>query len=315
MRPAEHTDPGNDFHSGFVALLGRPNVGKSTLLNALVGEEVAITTAMPQTTRLRMMGVVHRPGYQVVLVDTPGIHRTSSGDGQALNRQMNTEALAAAGDVDIVAMMIEAGGRGFTCQYTGEDEMVLETVRRAGKPALCLANKIDLLADRQRLDRVLQGYRETGLFRRVLPISALSGEGLPRLLVELAEMLPAGPPYFPAETITDQPERLLAAERVRQQVILHTSQEIPFATAVVVESFQEKPDITVIQAVIYTERQSQKGIVIGRGGRRLKTIGTAARRAIEKMLGRRVYLDLRVKVKSDWTRTAGGLRSVGLETR
>lgn len=315
MNTAGNSEPGNDFRSGFVALLGRPNVGKSTLLNALVGEELAITTAMPQTTRRRMMGVVHGPGYQIVVVDTPGIHRSGADQRRALNRQMNNEALAAAADVDIVAMVIEAEGRGCGRQLDDEDERVLAAVRRARKPALCLVNKIDLLADRRQLQLVMQGYRETGLFSQVLCLSALTGENLTRLRKELAGLLPAGPPYFPATALTDQPERLLAAERVRQQVIEQTTQEVPFATAVAVESFREKPDITVIQAVIYTERQGQKGIVIGRGGRRLKSIGSAARRSIEKLLGRRVYLDLRVKVKADWTRTDGGLRSVGLETR
>ncbi|RME26994.1 MAG: GTPase Era [Deltaproteobacteria bacterium] len=302
----------HDFRSGFVALLGRPNVGKSTLLNRLVGHPVAIATAMPQTTRSAIRGVVHMADSQIVLVDTPGLH-VQVGRARALNQQMNRQAEGAASDVDVVLLMVEAIGRGFTTEPTEEDRFVLDKLGRAGKPTLLVVNKVDLLKDSRALEPVAEFYMSTGLFEGVLALSALTGEGVERLLETLKKMIPAGPAYFPPEMFTDQPEQLLAAERIREQIILQTGQEVPFSTAVSIESFEPKKDITVIGAVIYCERESQRGILIGRKGARLKSIGMRARESIEKILGKRVYLELMVKVKSDWTKTSGGLRAVGMD--
>ncbi len=307
---SEHADRTADFRSGFAALAGRPNVGKSTLLNALVGETVAIATHRPQTTRNRIRGIVHRPSSQVVFVDTPGIHQHP----RAINEHMLAEAQAALGDVDLCVVLVEADGRGSKPQATEEDRLVLDSVRRCGKPALLAINKIDRLADRSRLLPLLEAYAALDLFEELIPISALRGEGIDALLVAIERRLPEGPAYFPEDMITDQPERELAAEFIRQQAILRVSQELPYSLAVEVESFRDLPGANPfvgIQAVLYVERDSQKGILIGKRGQNLREIGRAARRAIEGLLGVRVHLDLRVKVARGWSKSRGGLRRVG----
>lgn len=300
----------SEFRSGFVALVGRPNVGKSTLLNALVGETVAIATHRPQTTRTRIRGIVNRDGCQVVFVDTPGIHQRD----HALNDFMLTEARSAVSDVDLVVLLIEADKRGAQPDREDEDRLVLEMLKQAGRRALLAVNKIDRLVDKARLLPVLEAWAATDLFEELLPISALKRQGLEELLVAIAARLPIGPQYFPEDMITDQPERLLAAELIREQAILRVGAEVPYSLAVEVEAFEDIPGrqpLTRIYALIYVERESQKGILIGKAGLMLREIGRAARRNIESLLGCRVHLDLRVKVARRWTHTEAGLRRVG----
>jgi len=294
-----------------VALVGRPNVGKSTLLNALVGERVAIATPRPQTTRTRIRGVVHRPGCQIVFVDTPGIHTRS----WQLNRFMLGEARAALGEVDLAVLLVEARGRGSRPEEDDEDRLVLELLAEAGVPALLAINKIDTLADKGQLLPLMQAYASLGRFEELIPVSALREEGLEPLLAAIVARLAEGPAYFPEELYTDQPERQMVAELVREAAMLRTEDEIPYCLAVQVDAFEEQPDrgLVRILATVFVERESQKGILIGKGGRHLKEIGTAARRAIEQLLERKVFLGLTVKVAPDWSRTAGGLRKVGYE--
>jgi len=313
--PAEENLPPG-FRSGFVALAGRPNVGKSTLLNALVGEEVAIITRRPQTTRRRIRGMLNRDTCQIVFVDTPGIHLwTQAKSTPSLNKYMLSEARAALGEVDLIVLLAEATGRGGSLEPDEEDRLVLEALRKAGRECLLCINKIDLLKQKEKLLPLIQAYNQTGMFSELIPISALKNDGLERLVTAIESRLPEGPRYFPREMFTDQPERQLAAEYIRRQVLQQTDQEVPYHSAVEIIAFEEESGSGLIEvhAVIYVERNSQKGILIGKGGKKLKAIGAEARKAISRLLGRRVYLDLRVKVKKGWSRTPAGLRSVGYE--
>ncbi len=312
LDPAVKDGSPDGFRSGFVALIGRPNVGKSTLLNAVVGETVAIATHRPQTTRTRLRGIVHRPAAQIVFVDTPGFHQRE----QAINRFMLNEAQAALGDVDLVVLLVEADGRGRTPEDEPEDRLVLDALRKSGLPALLAVNKIDRLADKAGLLPILQAYAGLELFQELLPISALKQDGLEPLLSAIESRLPPGPAYFPEDMITDQPERLLAAEFIREKAILRVGDEIPYSLAVEVESFEDLPGrqpMVGIHALIYVERNSQKGILIGKGGKTLRDIGQAARLAIEGLLQCRVHLELRVKVAKRWSHSRGGLRRVGYD--
>jgi len=313
--PGEESLPPG-FRSGFVALAGRPNVGKSTLLNALVGEEVAITTRRPQTTRRRIRGMLNRGSCQIIFVDTPGIHLWTQGKSTpSLNKYMLAEAKAALGEVDLIVLLVDAAGRGGSLEPDDEDRLVLEALRKAGRECLLCINKIDLLKQKEKLLPLIQAYQQTGMFAELIPVSALKNDGLERLVAAIEARLPEGPRYFPQEMFTDQPERQLAAEYIRRQVLLQTDQEVPYHSAVEIIAFEEDPDSGLIElhAVIFVERNSQKGILIGKGGKKLKAIGAGARKAIGRMLDRRVYLDLRVKVKKGWSRTPAGLRSVGYE--
>jgi GTP-binding protein Era len=312
---SENLPPG--FRSGFVAIAGRPNVGKSTLLNALVGEEVAIATRRPQTTRRRIRGIVNRGNSQIVFVDTPGIHLWKSTTAEPwLNKYMLAEARSALSEVDLTVLLVEARRRGGSLEPDAEDRLALEAVRQAGRECLLCINKIDLLKQKEKLLPLMEAYLHTKLFSELIPISALKNDGLDRLLESIESRLPEGPRYFPIDMPTDQPERLLAAEYIRRQVLLQTNQEVPYHAAVEVIAFEEEAGESgriQLHAVIFVERDSQKGILIGKGGRKLKAIGAAAREAIGRLLGRRVHLDLRVKVKKGWSRTPAGLRSVGYE--
>jgi len=315
-----------DFRSGFVALVGRPNVGKSTLLNKMVGEIVAIATNRPQTTRTRIRGIVNRPNCQIVFLDTPGIHLAPAARSKpsaiakkdrAINKYMRSEAQAALGEVDLTVLLVEAQGRGRQPEQDLEDRLVMDSIRKVKCPNLLAINKIDLLKNKEMILPVIQAYQQTELFEEMIPISAKNGDGVEQLLTAIDSRLTAGPQYFPLDMITDQPERILTAEFIREQVIRHTNQEIPFATAVEVISFEdvEGRDLVRIHAVIYIERKSPKGILIGKGGQKLKTIGSLARKSIEDMLACQVFLDLRVKVKADWSKTQRGMRSVGFEQK
>ncbi len=285
------------FRSGFVCILGRPNAGKSTLLNALVGEKLAIISPKPQTTRNRIQGVVHIPkkkgnnGGQVVLIDTPGVHKPDS----SLGRKMMVEVREALEGCDLVLVMMDV-----TRKLDPRDEFALQLLRRTGTKAFLILNKVDLIREKSKLLPVIEEYRKLYDFAEVIPISALKRNGLDRLLDRILAVLPAGPAYFPEDQITDQPARFMAAEIIREQVLLNTTEEIPYSTTVIVDSFEEGQRLTRIAATIYCEREGQKGILVGKGGQMLKKIGTSARIQVERMLGTKVFLELFVKAEPGW---------------
>ncbi len=284
------------FRSGFVSIIGRPNAGKSTLLNALVGEKLAIVTRKPQTTRNRILGVVHvsrkgkRPAGQIVLVDTPGIQKPSS----ALDKRMMKEVYDALEGCDLLLLIVDA-----IASAKGVDPFTLEIAKRSKLPCFLLLNKVDAIR-KETLLPLIASYREVHEFLEVIPISALKESGLDTLLDAIMKALPEGPRYFPNDQVTDQPERFLAAELIREQVLLLTSQEVPHSTTVLIDRFEEGAKLTRIAATIYCERDGQKAILIGKQGGNLKKIGTNARLQIERLLGTKVFLELFVKVQPRW---------------
>ena len=278
------------LRTGFVAIVGRPNVGKSTFVNALVGQKVAIVTSRPQTTRNRILGIVNRPDAQVVLIDTPGIHRPDS----ALGRQMLNEVAQAMEGIDVLALMIDASHG-----LTAADRLALERSRRFNGPKILLMNKIDRMSKPALLPLLETCAREQA-FAEMIPISALTGDGTKQALDQFIAYLPEGEPYFPKDQVTDQPERFLAAEIIREKAMQATHQEVPQAVAVQLDTFEERPALIHMRATIQVEREGQKGILIGRGGVMLKEIGTAARKELELILGTKVFLELHVKVQKDW---------------
>jgi GTPase len=303
------------FRSGFVCILGRPNAGKSTLLNALVGEKLAIISGKPQTTRNRIQGIINVPkgplpvlgkgprprapksdGAQIVLIDTPGVHKPDS----SLGRKMMVEVREALEGCDLVLMIMDV-----TQKLDPRDQFALDLVKPSGTKAFLILNKVDLVHDKAKLLPLIEEYRKLFHFSEVVPISALKRNGLDRLLDLIVKALPAGPVYFPEDQITDQPARFMAAEMIREQVLVHTKEEIPYATTVIVDNFEENAKLARIAATIYCERQGQKGILVGRGGQMLKKIGSAARVQIERMLGTRVFLELYVKVEPGWRDSRG----------
>jgi GTPase len=286
------------FHSGFVCILGRPNAGKSTLLNALVGEKLAIVSPKPQTTRNRILGIVQIPkqkkkvGGQIVLIDTPGVHKPDS----SLGRKMMSEVREALEGCDLLLLIVDV-----TRRFGQSDESVLEMARRSKTPVFLLLNKIDLLRNQKdKLLPIIDEYQKLHAFKEIIPLSARKPEGLDLLLERVISVLPEGPRYFPEDQVTDQPARFMAAEIIREQVLTETSEEVPYATTVLVEQFEEGAKLTRIAAAIYCEREGQKRILIGKQAQMLKKIGTAARLQIEKMVGTRVFLELFVKVSPDW---------------
>jgi GTP-binding protein Era len=288
------------FRSGFVAIVGRPNAGKSTLLNALVGEKIAIVTEKPQTTRTRIQGMLNvkavpgRPAGQIVFVDTPGVHKPDS----RLNRKMMQEIHAALESRDLVLLIVDV-----TEKFRPADQHVIDLVKRAGGPVFLLLNKIDKL-QKDKLLPIIAQYSTLHDFNEIIPISAAKGSGLDILMDKIVRALPDGPRYFPEDQLTDQPERFIASEIIREKVLLKTSKELPYATAVLVEQYQESDRLTRIAAAIYCERDGQKAILIGKGGQKLKEMGTAARHELEALLGKKVYLELFVKVKPGWRQSA-----------
>jgi len=285
------------FRSGFVCILGRPNAGKSTLLNALVGEKLAIISPKPQTTRNRIQGVVHVPkrkgkdGAQIVLIDTPGVHKPDS----SLGRKMMVEVREALEGCDLVLVIVDVSHK-----LDPRDQFALDLVKQSNAKVFLILNKIDLIPDKSKLLPLIEEYRKLYNFAEVVPISALKRKGLDDLLKTILAALPTGPAYFPEDEVTDQPARFMAAEIIREQVLLNTSEEIPYATTVIVDSFEEGKRLTRIGATIYCERQGQKGILVGKGGRMLKKIGTSARMQMERMLGTKVFLELYVKAEPGW---------------
>ncbi len=286
------------FHSGFACIIGRPNAGKSTLLNALAGEKLAIVSPKPQTTRSRVLGVIHiprqpkKPGAQVVLIDTPGVNRPET----SLGRKMMSEVREALNGCDVILLIADASRRG-----EPGDDFLLNLLKSTKTPAFLLLNKIDLLrSEKGKLLPIIDQYARLHHFREVIPISARKREGLDLLLEKLTAALPEGPHYFPEDQVTDQPARFMAAELIREQILMATSEEVPHSTTVVVEQFEEGARLTRIAAAIFCERDGQKRILIGKQGQMLKQIGTAARLEMERMLGTKVFLELFVKVRANW---------------
>jgi GTP-binding protein Era len=302
------------FRAGFVAIVGRPNVGKSTLLNRVLGEHVAIVTPRPQTTRTRILGLHNLPGAQIAFFDTPGLHRAKG----ALNRRMVETALTTLTEVDAVLMLIESGTGPEGRVEVGEaTRWAIEEVRRARKPAILGINKMDR-APRAALLPVIDAYKDLHAWADIVPFSALTGDNVDALVEALIQHLPPSEaPLFPPDVLTDQAERLLAAEYVREQVMLRTRQEIPYAAAVEVEEFdesdrREEGGLVRISALIWVERDSQKAIVIGKKGAMLKEIGTRARERLERLLGCKVFLSLLVKVDERWSERRDALKRHGL---
>lgn len=303
------------IHAGFVAVVGRPNVGKSTLLNRILGEKVSIVTARPQTTRTRILGVWNGPSAQIAFFDTPGLHKAKG----ALNKRMVETALSTLREVDAVLLLVEAGtGPNGQVEVGESTRWAIAEVVRTGAPAFLGINKMDR-APRETLLPVIDAYRKIHDFREIVPFSALTGENVPRLLELLTGALPESEaPLFPPDVLTDQLEKDLAAEFVREQVMLLTREEIPYATAVVVEAFDETErrdggGLVRIDAAIWVEREGQKAIVIGKGGAMLKSIGTRAREALERLLGAKVFLKLHVRVEERWSERSPTLSRLGLD--
>jgi GTP-binding protein Era len=279
-----------EFRSGFVAIVGRPNAGKSTLVNRLVGQKIAIVTAKPQTTRNRIQGIVNRPEGQIIFIDTPGLHEADS----ALGRQMMQEVAAALEGIDVLLLMVDASR-----MQPHADDLLLEKAKRfRGKTILAL-NKVDRLP-KPKLLPMMEAFAKVVEFAAIVPTSALKGAGCDELLDEIFKQLPKGEPYFPEDQVTDQPERFLAAEIIREKAIQVMYHEVPYALAVFVEKFEETPKLLRIEALMNVERDSQKKILIGHRGEMLKKIGTEARKELESILGAKIYLGLFVKVAPDW---------------
>jgi len=290
------------FRSGFVCILGKLNAGKSTLLNALAGEKLAIVSPKPQTTRNRVLGVIHIPktkgrsGAQVVLIDTPGVHRADT----SLGKKMMAEVREALSGCDLVLVIVDAMRK-----KDADDQSLFRLIEKSKTPVFLLLNKIDLLREKGALLPLIEEQAKLHVFREVIPISARKGDGLEVLLQKVVAALPAGPPYFPEDQITDQPARFMVSELIREQVLLNTAEEVPHSVTVLTEQYEELPKLTRIAAAIFCEREGQKRILVGRQGQMLKKIGTAARLEIEKMLGTKVYLELFVKVRANWREARG----------
>ena len=293
------------FRSGFVSLIGRPNVGKSTLLNLLLGQKIAIISPKPQTTRNRILGIKNLPSGQIIFLDTPGIHRS----GNLLNQSMVRTALATLQEVDVVCLLIEANSPGHE-----ENDWILENLQKVRKPVFLAINKIDLVPKGNLLP-IMERFSQKRPFEQIIPISAVLGEGVDILVRELLKILPEGPRLFPEDMVTDLPERFLAAELIREKVFHLTREEIPYATAVAVEEFKEREEknLVVIRAIIQVERETQKGILIGEKGKRLKEIGRLAREEMEALLGVRVFLELWVKVEKNWRDDPRALHRLGFQ--
>ncbi|MBV9507127.1 MAG: GTPase Era [Acidobacteriia bacterium] len=293
------------FRSGFVSLVGRPNAGKSTLLNTLVGQKVAIVAGKPQTTRVLIQGVLTLPDAQIVFVDTPGIHKADT----PLNKRMMDTVRAALEERDLLLFIADAAQ-----PFSNEDRRALDVLRQTGTPAVLVLNKIDLLKDKAVLLPLIEHYKAAYEFAGYVPVSAARAQGVEELRTLILSHLPEGPAYFPEDHVTDQPERFLAAELIREKVLLATRQEVPHSVAVMVDGWEETANITRIYATIRVERPGQKAIIIGAKGAMLKKVGTLARQEMERLFGIRIFLDLRVRVEPGWRTRPGFLDSLDWRT-
>lgn len=295
------------YRSGFVAIIGRPNVGKSTLLNRIVGQKVAIMSDKPQTTRNKIQGIYTSEDFQIIFIDTPGIHKPK----HKLGEYLVEVAYNTLKEVDAILYVVDA-----TAEYGGGEEYIIRSLAGVKTPVILAVNKIDLIDDRGRISEIIAQYQNRYPFAEILPVSAITGENLAQLLQVLGGYLPEGPQYYPEDMVTDQPERFVIAELIREKVLHLTREEVPHSVAVVVETVKDRGNGKIyVEAIIYVERESQKGIIIGKRGQMLKEIGRLARLDIEAILGSHTYLDLWVKVKPDWRRREVDLRNFGYTTR
>ncbi|MBU1169280.1 MAG: GTPase Era [Proteobacteria bacterium] len=290
------------FKSGYVAIVGAPNAGKSTLLNRLLGEKLSITSRKPQTTRNRILGVVHRPSAQLIFLDTPGVHKSTA----ALNERMVEVAFSVMGDVDLVLVLVDVSS-----PDPASEEFLVKKLENLNKKVVLGLNKIDCVSKPELLG-IINTWSKVYSFEGIVPISAKHGDQVDVLLGLIEDHLPEGPPLFPEDTMTDLPERFFVAEMVREKVFRLTGQEIPYSAAVTVDSFSHDKGLTRINATIHVERDSQKGIVIGKAGSKLKQIGEDSRKEIEKMLGRKVFLKLFVRVQKNWSRDTKAITKFGV---
>jgi GTPase len=296
--------PSPEFHSGFAALVGRPNVGKSTLLNALVGQKVSIVTPRPQTTRHRIVGISRLPNAEIAFVDTPGLHH---GGTRALNKAMNRTAASALDGADLVVLVVEA------IRWTGEDELALERLKTSGRPAILAVNKVDRVHPRELLLPYLGSVAQKHTFLEIVPISALKAKGITDLQSTIAKHLPSAPAMFPDGELTDRGREFRIAEMIREKLTLELNQEVPYGIAVEVERIAEEDGQLVVNAAIWVDREGQKPIVIGAKGERLKRVGRSARMQLNEILGHRLHLTLWVKVRENWADNTRALQELGLE--
>jgi GTP-binding protein Era len=290
------------FRCGTVSVVGRPNVGKSTLVNALVGFKVSIVAPKPQTTRHRIAGVLSRGDGQIVFIDTPGLHDAA---GNAINRRLNRTARGALGEADVVALVVDSR------RWTGEDEAALAAAVDCGRPVVLVLNQVDRIADKASLLPTIAELARRHAFAAVVPVSAAKRDNLEALVRAILDLLPEGPPMFGPDQVTDRSERFVVAEQVREQLVRRLHAELPYATTVEVEAFKRERKVLKVAATIWVEREGQKGIVLGAGGAQLKHIGIAARREIERLLGGRCHLALHVKVREGWSDDEAALRRFG----
>jgi len=297
------TDKYNNFKSGYVAIVGVPNAGKSTLLNRMLGEKISITSKKPQTTRNRILGVMHRPGAQLVFIDTPGIFKASD----TLNLRIVDTALSAIGDADLIVFVLDVANPDPTSEY-----FLVRRLQEQLRPVILALNKIDLV-EKSALLEIIQKWSTEYRFDVIVPISATEGTQIEKLIEAMETFLPDGPPYFPEDALTDLPQRFIAAEMIRETVFRLTGEEIPYATAVTVDSFKEEKGgkLVKIEATIHLERSSQKGIIIGKEGSKLKRIGTESRQKIEHLLDTKVFLKLFVRVQKNWRKDTRALKKFG----
>ena len=297
-----NNDNTKTFKAGFVAIVGAPNVGKSTLLNQMLGEKISITSRKPQTTRNRIVGIVQRPNSQLIFIDTPGIHRAR----RTLNIRIVDAALSALGDVDVILVMIDVVN-----PDPESETLLVKKLNKQKRPVVLVLNKIDLVAKPDLLS-IIDKWSKAYAFEAVIPVAAILGHQIDELLDTVEALLPESPPLYPDHALTDMPERFIAGEMIREKVFRLTGQEIPYSVAVTVESFsEESKNLVTINATIHVERDSQKGMIIGKNGSRLKMIGTEARKEIERMLGTKVYLKLFVRVNKNWSKDTKALRRFG----
>ena len=297
-------EPSPSSRCGFAAIVGRPNVGKSTLMNALLGRKLSIVSPKPQTTRHRILGILNEPGVQIIFVDTPGLH---AGERRAMNRHMNRAALSSLSDSDVNLFMIEA------LRWTDEDERVLDELKRAGRPIALLINKVDQIRGRERLLPFIEDISNKAEFVEVLLLSSLKRNGTERIAKLVAKYLPESPPHFPEDQYTDRSTEFQVAEIIREKLTLRLRQELPYGLTVQIERMEEDKGRLVVHAIIWVERNGQKAIVIGQGGEQLKEIGRAARLDINRLLDRPIHLELWVKVKENWSDSETALRQLGYE--